>query len=51
LGAIVGPLIGGQLMAWQWSARALFLATAAPALASALVTYAMRGELREPRAK
>ena len=26
LGAIVGPLIGGQLMALQWSSRELFLA-------------------------
>lgn len=42
LGAIVGPLIGGQLMAWQWNSRALFLAAAAPALVSALMMTAMR---------
>ena len=42
LGAIVGPLVGGQLMAQQWSLRALFLAAAVPALISALVMAGMR---------
>jgi MFS transporter, AAHS family, 4-hydroxybenzoate transporter len=42
LGAIVGPLVGGQLMALQWSSRELFLAAAVPALISALVIGAMR---------
>ncbi len=42
LGGIDGPLIGGQLMAWHWSSRALFLAAAIPALISALVMFAMR---------
>jgi AAHS family 4-hydroxybenzoate transporter-like MFS transporter len=42
LGAIVGPLVGGQLMAWQWSSRALFSAAAIPALISAQVMIAMR---------
>jgi len=42
LGAIVGPLIGGQLMAMKWSSRELFLAAAIPALVSAIVMLAMR---------
>jgi MFS transporter, AAHS family, 4-hydroxybenzoate transporter len=42
LGAIVGPLVGGQLMALQWSSRELFLAAATPALVSALVMAALR---------
>lgn len=44
LGAIVGPLIGGQLMAWRWNTRALFLTASVPALISALVMLAMRTE-------
>ena len=44
LGAIVGPLIGGQLMTWQWSTRTLFLAAAVPAFISALVMLAMRSQ-------
>ena len=47
LGGIIGPLIGGQLMAWHWSARALFLAAALPALISALAIFATRGMARE----
>ncbi len=42
LGAIAGPLVGGQLMALQWNSHELFLAAAAPALISALVMAAMR---------
>jgi MFS transporter, AAHS family, 4-hydroxybenzoate transporter len=42
LGAIIGPLVGGQLMALQWSSRELFLAAAVPALISALVMLGMR---------
>lgn len=41
LGAIVGPLVGGQLMALQWSSRALFLTAAVPAMISALVMVSM----------
>ena len=47
LGAIVGPLIGGQLMAMKWGARELFLAAAIPALISAIVMVAMRWALRD----
>jgi AAHS family 4-hydroxybenzoate transporter-like MFS transporter len=36
LGAIVGPVIGGEFMRRQWSARDMFLAAAVPALISAL---------------
>lgn len=51
LGAIVGPLIGGQFMAWQWSTRTLFLAAAVPALISAVVMLALRGELSSQQAR
>lgn len=36
LGAIVGPVIGGELMRRQWSAEDMFLAAALPAFVSAL---------------
>lgn len=42
LGAIAGPLVGGQLMALHWNSHELFLAAAIPALISALVMAAMR---------
>jgi AAHS family 4-hydroxybenzoate transporter-like MFS transporter len=42
LGAIAGPLVGGQLMALQWNSREMFLAAAIPAVISALVMAAMR---------
>ena len=41
-GAIVGPLLGGQILAWKWSSRELFLAAAVPAAISAIVMFAMR---------
>lgn len=40
LGAIVGPVIGGELMRQQWSTRDMFLAAAIPA---AIATLAMTG--------
>lgn len=42
IGAIVGPVIAGQLLALQWRQDQLFLAAAVPALISALVMFAMR---------
>ena len=47
LGAIAGPLIGGQLMAMKWGVRELFLAAAIPALISAIVMVTMRWVLRD----
>ena len=34
IGAIVGPAIGGQFMAWQWTAQEMFRAAAIPAMIS-----------------
>jgi AAHS family 4-hydroxybenzoate transporter-like MFS transporter len=42
IGAIVGPLIGGQLMAAQWTPQQLFWAAALPALISTLTLIALR---------
>lgn len=36
IGSVVGPVIGGQLIAMQWSNSQLFMAAAIPALISAL---------------
>ncbi|WP_343584210.1 MFS transporter [Herbaspirillum sp.] len=36
IGSVVGPVIGGQLIAMQWSNASLFVAAAVPALISAL---------------
>jgi AAHS family 4-hydroxybenzoate transporter-like MFS transporter len=36
IGAIVGPIIGGQLIAAHWTTRDMFLAAAIPALISTI---------------
>ncbi|MBB5390725.1 MULTISPECIES: MFS transporter [unclassified Herbaspirillum] len=36
IGSVVGPVIGGQMIAMQWSNASLFVAAAVPALVSAL---------------
>ena len=41
MGAIVGPFLGGQLMALKWTNRELFLAAAVPALISATMMFAI----------
>jgi AAHS family 4-hydroxybenzoate transporter-like MFS transporter len=41
VGAIVGPYVGGQLIALHWTNQQLFLASAVPALISTLVMAAM----------
>jgi AAHS family 4-hydroxybenzoate transporter-like MFS transporter len=41
IGSIVGPLVGGALLAWQWSTPALFLAAAAPAMIAAVAAFLM----------
>jgi len=40
IGAIVGPLIGGAMLAMQWTPREIFLAGAVPALVSAVTVIA-----------
>ena len=42
IGAIVGPVLAGELMALHWSNQQLFIAAAVPALISALVMLSMR---------
>jgi len=37
IGSVLGPLIGGQLIALQWTNSALFMAAAVPAIISALM--------------
>ncbi len=37
IGSVVGPVVAGQLIAWNWSTSSLFFAAAVPALASALL--------------
>ncbi len=42
IGAIVGPAIGGSLMAMHWATRDMFLAAAIPALISAIAMFSLR---------
>jgi AAHS family 4-hydroxybenzoate transporter-like MFS transporter len=41
-GAILGPLLAGELIRRQWAARELFYAAAVPALISAVVVFSLR---------
>jgi len=41
IGAIVGPVLGGELMRLRWSTHQLFLAAAVPALISTVVILSM----------
>jgi AAHS family 4-hydroxybenzoate transporter-like MFS transporter len=41
LGSIVGPVLGGHLIGLAWSPAALFMASAVPAVISAVTTFAM----------
>ena len=57
IGAIVGPIIGGQFMAAHWSTRDMFLAAAIPAAISAVAMFSLRwvvpvslGATRKPAA-
>src|ERR1700688_1541715 len=47
LGAIIGPVVGGALMALKWTPRAVFLAAAIPAALSSLVMIVL-GSLAGP---
>jgi MFS transporter, AAHS family, 4-hydroxybenzoate transporter len=46
IGAIVGPVVGGELMGLQWSTHRLFLVAAVPAMVSAVVMVAMHWVLK-----
>jgi AAHS family 4-hydroxybenzoate transporter-like MFS transporter len=41
VGSIVGPLMGGLLLAWHWAAQSLFLVAALPALCAAVAALAL----------
>jgi len=47
IGAIVGPVLGGELMSLKWSNRQLFLAAAVPALISAVVMFSLRHAIED----
>ena len=49
IGAIVGPIIGGQFMALRWSNEELFLAAAVPTLISTVVIIGLHWTMRGPR--
>lgn len=51
VGGIVGPVLGGILLARQWTTPALFIVAAVPALASALFMLALRWTLAAPIAR
>jgi AAHS family 4-hydroxybenzoate transporter-like MFS transporter len=42
IGAIVGPVLGGEFMRLKWSTQDLFFAAAIPALISAVVMFSLR---------
>lgn len=48
IGGIVGPFIGGQLMALHWTNRELFYAAAVPALVSAVAMFSLRFVMKLP---
>ena len=47
IGSVIGPLVGGQLIALDWSNAALFHAAAVPVLCSALLVIALAGATRQ----
>jgi AAHS family 4-hydroxybenzoate transporter-like MFS transporter len=46
IGAIVGPVLGGQLIALQWPSERLFFAASLAALISAVAMFSMRWALK-----
>jgi AAHS family 4-hydroxybenzoate transporter-like MFS transporter len=46
-GAIVGPVVGGELMRRHWPTRDLFLAAAVPALVSTIAMLALRSVMAQ----
>ncbi|WP_018431847.1 MFS transporter [Paraburkholderia atlantica] len=48
IGSVIGPLVGGQLIALNWSNAALFHAAAVPVLCSALLVVVLAGATRQP---
>jgi AAHS family 4-hydroxybenzoate transporter-like MFS transporter len=50
IGAIVGPIIGGELLRQQWSDTALFYAAASPAVISTLGMILLHGAMKRQKA-
>jgi len=50
IGSVIGPLVGGQLIALEWSTGALFHAAAVPAIGSALLVMLLAGVAHTARA-
>jgi AAHS family 4-hydroxybenzoate transporter-like MFS transporter len=50
IGAIVGPVLAGEMIRLKWSGQELFLAAAIPALISALVVLSLRWAIKPHRA-
>jgi AAHS family 4-hydroxybenzoate transporter-like MFS transporter len=48
IGAIIGPSLGGFLLAQQWNNQQLFLAAAVPAVVSTLAMFALRYVMKLP---
>jgi MFS transporter, AAHS family, 4-hydroxybenzoate transporter len=48
IGSIVGPVLGGLLLSFDWGMRRVFLAAAAPALIAALATAVLNLTPRRP---
>jgi AAHS family 4-hydroxybenzoate transporter-like MFS transporter len=48
IGAIVGPIVGGILIANKWTPREVFYAAAVPAAIAALTMIALRGFIKRP---
>lgn len=46
IGSIVGPLVGGMVLALHWATQSLFLAAAVPALCAAVAAYLLGGMIR-----
>jgi AAHS family 4-hydroxybenzoate transporter-like MFS transporter len=47
VGAIVGPVLAGELIARQWTPNQLFLAAAIPAIIASVVTFSLRWATRQ----
>jgi MFS transporter, AAHS family, 4-hydroxybenzoate transporter len=51
MGAILGPYVGGMLLARQWGPQQLFLAAAIPALVSTITMIVLRFTIKLPEAR
>jgi AAHS family 4-hydroxybenzoate transporter-like MFS transporter len=48
IGAIIGPVVGGALIAMKWTPRDVFLAAAIPAAISAITMLGLTGAIKTP---